>query len=243
MASAPCGSSALSLLLPRRCVGLRCRGRGRAGCGRSSPAATGGGRRGSPWTPALRARLRPGRGRRRGRERQRGGAPVAGWCRQRRPAGGRCVKCRPSAAFPAWGGAWSGINRAIASAVGRRGRRCRSGVRTPPPGRRRTPPPPRTAANVASAIRRARQASRSPACTYPQHSRAGGTSAPPPPRSTPGRRRWSGRSRAQLRDAEPETNGAPSPARVRPVSPQGVIQVAASAMNSVGAVRPRSPRP
>ena len=89
-------------------------------------------------------------------------------------------------------------------------------------------------ANVASAIRRARQASRSPECTRAQHrgrryfsSTAAATSARPPSVERP-------IARANSAMQNSATSGAPSPARVRPVSPPGVIQVAASSIDSGG---------
>ena len=87
---------------------------------------------------------------------------------------------------------------------------------------------------VASAIRRARHASRSPDCTRAQRagrryfsSTAAATSARPPSVERP-------IARANSAMQNSATNGAPSPARVRPVSPPGVIQVAASSMDSGG---------
>ena len=87
---------------------------------------------------------------------------------------------------------------------------------------------------VASAIRRARQASRSPDCIRAQQrgrryfsSTAAATSARPPSVERP-------IARANSAMQNSATSGAPSPARVRPVSPPGVIQVAASSIDSGG---------
>ncbi len=83
-------------------------------------------------------------------------------------------------------------------------------------------------------MRRARQASRSPACTRAQcrgsryfSSTAAATSARPPSVERP-------MARANSAMQNSATSGAPSPASVRPVSPPGVIQVAASSMDSGG---------
>ena len=87
---------------------------------------------------------------------------------------------------------------------------------------------------MASAIRRARQASRSPDCTRAQHrgrryfsSTAAAISARPPSVERP-------IARANSAMQNSATSGAPSPASVRPVSPPGVIQVAASSIDSGG---------
>ena len=87
---------------------------------------------------------------------------------------------------------------------------------------------------MASAIRRARQASRSPACIRAQQrgrryfsSTAAAISARPPSVERP-------IARANSAMQNSATSGAPSPARVRPVSPPGVIQVAASSIDSGG---------
>ena len=144
------------------------------------------------------------------------------------------VKCRVSAARLASSAALSGMNRAIASAISRSSAampmRCANGA---------TWASTNAAASadrlrVDSAIRRARQASRSPDCTRAQHrgsryfsSTAAAICARPPSVERP-------IARANSAMQNSATNGAPSPARVRPVSPPGVIQVAASSMDSGG---------
>ena len=144
------------------------------------------------------------------------------------------VKCRLSAALLASSAAFWGMNRAMASSMSRSRAaipmRCANGA---------TWASTKTAASwdssiVASAIRRARQASRSPACTRAQcrgsryfSSTAAATSARPPSVERP-------MARANSAMQNSATNGAPSPARVRPVSPPGVSQVAASLMDSGG---------
>ena len=83
-------------------------------------------------------------------------------------------------------------------------------------------------------MRRARQASRSPECIRAQQrgrryfsSTAAATSARPPSVERP----MASANSAMQNSA---TNGAPSPANVRPVSPPGVIHVAASSIDSGG---------
>ena len=144
------------------------------------------------------------------------------------------VKCRPSAAFSASSAAFSGMNRAIASSISRSRAampmRCANGA---------TWASTNAAASwdnsiVASAIRRARHASRSPDCIRAQQrgrryfsSTAAAISARPPSVERP-------IARANSAMQNSATSGAPSPARVRPVSPPGVIQVAASSIDSGG---------
>ena len=126
------------------------------------------------------------------------------------------------------------MNRAIASATSRSRAatpiRCANGATWASTNAAAS----RDSTNVASAIRRARQASRSPACTR-AHTR--------------GRRYFSSTAVASNRRPESvdrpiasansamqnsDTNGAPSPASRRPVSPAAVIQVAASPIDSGG---------
>ena len=126
------------------------------------------------------------------------------------------------------------MNRAIASAISRSSAampmRCANGATCASTNAAASADRPK----VDSAIRRARQASRSPACTRAQHrgrryfsSTAAAICARPPSVERP-------IARANSAMQNSATSGAPSPARVRPVSPPGVIQVAASSMDSGG---------
>ncbi len=144
-------------------------------------------------------------------------------------------KCRPSAARSAFSRAWSGMNRAIASAMSRsRAAKpilCANGA---------TWASTQVAASidrcpVAWATRRARQACRSPAITRVQvlgrryfSSTASATRFRPASLEMPSARASSARQNSA-------TSGAPGPASGRPVSPTpGVSQVAASSMDSGG---------
>ena len=210
-------------------------GRGRAGCGRAGRRRWSGVRRGSRWIPAPAARAHPcATAASRSRASARSSSPVSWLVPPKETCWWSMVKCRASAAFSASSAAWSGMNRAIASAISRssaaRPMRCANGA---------TWASTNAAAswdnmNVASAIRRARHASRSPDCIRAQQrgsryfsSTAAATSARPASVERP-------IARANSAMQNSATNGAPSPASVRPVSPPGVIQVAASSIDSGG---------